>query len=131
MCYPDSEVTTHIMNNGKILTKSHPYYGQTSVITAKREAMGISHLANARASGLKLNDILVIPDSSRNLLSVNQICKDNNVYVEFDKQKVRVCNKETREVLAKGKEEDGLYQHKLIFSKNQTALLGELKSAEI
>lgn len=66
--------------------------------------MAISYSGSAKASRFKLNDILVVPDVSRNLLSVNWICKDNDVCVEFDEQRVKVRDKTTREVLAQGSE---------------------------
>lgn len=48
-----------------------------------------------------LNDIFLIPSTSKNLLSVYQLCCDNHVFIEFDCHKVlrRCCWKEFKRII--------------------------------
>lgn len=58
--------------------------------------MNISRLGKYEASKFILNEILLVPNASRNLLSIKQLYADNKVYLEFDKQTVKVHDLGTR-----------------------------------
>lgn len=57
-----------------------------------------------------LTDLLLVPTVTRNLLSVNKFCIDNNVSLRFDSQRVQVWDKATDEVLIEGTANKGLYE---------------------
>lgn len=57
-----------------------------------------------------LNDLLLVPTASKNLLSVYQFFIDTNVFLEFDSLSVRVKDVVTKEMLLEGNQENGLYQ---------------------
>lgn len=84
--------------------------------------MRIEKVGKLVASDLILKEILLVPDSSRNLLSISQLCVDNKVYVKFDKQRVIVADRETDEILAEGNAVNGLYQMALDLNKCHRAL---------
>lgn len=113
MWYPDSGETTHITSNGKILNSSQKYMGSEKVVAAIGESMIISSSGKSKLTykgkDFILDDIQVVPDASKTLLSIHQLCVDNPVSVEFNKQRVRIRDLATKEVIAEGKEEAGLY----------------------
>lgn len=75
--------------------------------------MEITHLgrveSSCQGSDFVFNDILVVPDANRNLMSVKKNYKDNHVVVEFDEQQSRVKDRESRKVLSGDQKEDGFY----------------------
>lgn len=128
MWYPDSRATSHITQSSENLQILFPYNGFNSVVTANGIPMTISHSrkSNASCEGTKfVLDLLLVPESSRNLLSVNRFCSGNHVHVEFDKQRVRIRDLATEKVLTEGEEKDGLYQLPLRIHKSPEALLGD------
>lgn len=57
---------------------------------------------------LVLNDFLLVPSTSKNLLSI-QFGRDNHVFLEFDCHIVTFRNVDTREVLLEEVKVDGRY----------------------
>jgi histone deacetylase 1/2 len=51
---------------------------------------------------LKLNDLLHVPNISKNLLSVNKFAQDNNVVFEFHPHFCYVKSQDTRHILLEG-----------------------------
>lgn len=70
-----------------------------------------------------LNDIFLIPSTSKNLLSVYQLCCDNHVFIEFDCHKVKVKDAGTKEVLLGGIHENGLYRLPIHISRSVSCAL--------
>lgn len=74
---------------------------------------------------LVIQDLLLVQNSSHNLLSVNKFCCDNNVCFVFDSQRVQVWDPATRNVLLEGRACDGLYELPLQQLANGRALMCE------
>lgn len=55
-----------------------------------------------------LQDLLHIPAASRNLLSVNKFCCDNDVSLLFDSQRVQVRDPANKDVLMEGRAKGGI-----------------------
>lgn len=72
-----------------------------------------------------LDDILVVPETSKNLLFVHQLCVDNMVSVEFDKHKVKIRDITTKEVIAEGRKEASLYQLPMRITRHPKVLSSE------
>lgn len=92
---------------------SSPYEGGDKVTTAngsgtKNLNIGSSTF-NCKDKILHVKNLLHIPSTLKNLLSVQKFSKDNNVSFEFDMSKVLVKDKNTHEVLMKGGTKNGLY----------------------
>jgi hypothetical protein len=73
-------------NNAGILSSTAPFH---SFITAGNGArLPVTHTAAATiptaSSSLHLNNVLVTPSLVKNLVSVRQLARDNNVSIEFD-----------------------------------------------
>jgi histone deacetylase 1/2 len=63
---------------------------------------------------LHLKNILHVPSTSKDLLSINRIANDNNVFFEFYPTHYCVKDQETRRILLIGPCKDGLYPVKKI-----------------
>lgn len=54
--------------------------------------MQIRHVGDytikVNSQSITLKDILIVPSSSKNLLSIKKLCNDNQVWVGFDSNKV-------------------------------------------
>lgn len=69
--------------------------------------------------------MLLVLEVSKNLVSLHRLCVDNVVSVEFDKQMVRIRNVKTKELIAEGEGENGLYQLPLEMFDYPKAMLTE------
>lgn len=77
-----------------------------------------------------MDDILVVPEMFKNLLSVHQLCVDNPVSIEFDKRKVKIRDLATKEVIAQEREEAGMYQIPMRTTRNSEVLSSERISGD-
>ncbi|KAK9078295.1 hypothetical protein SSX86_002352 [Deinandra increscens subsp. villosa] len=108
--YVDSGASDH-MTGSKISIKNIvPKLGNKSVTFGNGEKLEITHKGDTlMANNLKLNDILIVPNIKKNLLSVSKLTKNNNVDVLFSHSKFYIQDRVTKQVLAEGQCEDGLY----------------------
>uniref|UniRef100_A0A2N9H9U6 Retrovirus-related Pol polyprotein from transposon TNT 1-94-like beta-barrel domain-containing protein n=1 Tax=Fagus sylvatica TaxID=28930 RepID=A0A2N9H9U6_FAGSY len=122
---PDTGATAHITDDPGILSDLKPYVGSDSVMVGNGHQLPITHTGNAHIfptdSSLSLNNVLVVPDIKKNLLSVSQLTCDYPCYFLFDNHGFVIKDLRTHQVLASGSKEDGLYvlQHapvKVFFS---------------
>lgn len=63
-----------------------------------------------RSRSLTLNNVLVVPQITKNLVNVSQFTKDNNVAMEFDESFCFVRDKTMGRRLLSGRLHNGLYQ---------------------
>lgn len=134
MWYPDSGSTTYITANGKILNFTEKYMSSERVVAANGETIGISDSGKCtmmcKGREFRLKDILVVPEISKNLLLIHQLCTDSPVSVEFDKHRERIRDPVTKEMVVEGKQEDGLYQLPMKTTNQVQALSSERISGE-
>jgi len=68
--------------------------------------MSIQHIGQSvvRASShnLTLKDILHVPQAAKNLVSVNRLAKDNNVFFEFHPEFFCIKDRDTKSTIHKG-----------------------------
>jgi len=68
--------------------------------------MSIQHIGQSvvRASrrNLTLKDILHVPQAAKNLVSVNRLAKDNNVFFEFHPEFFCIKDRDTKSTIHKG-----------------------------
>lgn len=109
----DSGATNHMTPDLSNLSLSSPSPAADSVKTANGEGLSVSHIGNAiiptTAQPLKLNSVLCVPKLSQNLLSVHQVCLDNNCRVIFDAFCFCIQDIATGRILYKGLCSNGLY----------------------
>lgn len=63
---------------------------------------------------LILNDIVVIPSASKNLLSIQRLCSENHVIIRFDAQKVEIKERESGRIILEGSSRDGILYELLL-----------------
>ena len=72
--YPDSAASAHITNSASRLQSSEQYVGNDQVIVGNGDFLPITHVGSIALQTpqgiLPLNDVLVCPDITKSLLSV-------------------------------------------------------------
>ena len=78
---PNNHVTSDLNN----LSLKNDYKGKGKLIIVNGQKLSISHIgatiidSNAQSKPFHLNNILHVPHITKNLLSISQLTKDNNV----------------------------------------------------
>lgn len=78
-----------------------------------------------------LNDLLLVPFASKNLMSIYQFCFDNDVFLEFNCQNVKVQDVATKKVLMTGAQRNGLYELPVVINRNSEVMLGYRVSSKL
>nr|KYP47851.1 Retrovirus-related Pol polyprotein from transposon TNT 1-94 [Cajanus cajan] len=108
-----------------------PFEGPDQIIIGNGQGLPInSSGVTAFSSPLKphisltLNNLLYVPNITKNLISVNQFCKDNYVFFEFHSTFCLVKSQDTKDTLLMGVVgPDGLYQFpSLLRPRQQSAI---------
>ena len=85
--YADSAATNHITGELDKLTTREKYNGGDQIRTASGSGMNITHIGSSIVKNpmknLHLKDVLHVPQTSKNLVSVHRFSLDNNVLIEF------------------------------------------------
>jgi histone deacetylase 1/2 len=107
--YPDSGASHNLTFNPNNLTYRMLYQGQDQVLMGNGQGVKIQSLGHSNFQStynlnvhLKLNDLLHVPNISKNLLSVNKFAQDNNVVFEFHPHFCYVKSQDTRHILLEG-----------------------------
>ena len=83
----DFGATDHISNELEKLTIRDKYHSGGQVHAANGLGMEITlvghGLLRSPTSNIQLKNILHVPKASKNLVSVNRLTRDNNVFLEF------------------------------------------------
>jgi hypothetical protein len=95
------------------LSTQDKYKGHDRVHTADGSGMEICHIGHSILrtpnSSLHLSNILHVPDASKNLLFVNKLTLDNDVFFEFRRNFFFIKDLKTRRILFKRPCRGGLY----------------------
>lgn len=93
---------------------SLPYTGKDNLYTVDGTPLPITKsgqsVAKIDGSSCVLRDLFLVPSATRNLISVNRLCRDNNVSVSFDAQRVRIYDLATKAIILEGGVRGGLYE---------------------
>jgi histone deacetylase 1/2 len=85
--YTDTGATDHITGELEKLAVRDRYNGSEQIHTANGAGMQISHIGHSTihtlSRSLNLKNILHVPSSKKNLLSVHRLASNNNVFLEF------------------------------------------------
>lgn len=96
-------------NPSSLDSVSH-YNGSDHVVFGNGDFSHISHIGTSQLSPhLKLSDVLIVPSITKNLLSISKLTQDSPVDVLFSNPFFQIQNRKTKEILAKGKCDNGLY----------------------
>jgi hypothetical protein len=85
--YKDSGATVHITGDLDRLAMREQYHGQEQIHGPNGKGMDIRHIGHSLyytpKHNFRLNNILHVPDATKNLLSVHRLAKDNNAFLEY------------------------------------------------
>jgi hypothetical protein len=112
--YPDTAATHHLTNDlSNLNMQSEEYTGNEQIRVGNGQGLDILHSGLASLPIAKkifsLKSLLHVPDIQKNLISVNQFTRDNNVPIEFHPFDFHVKDLRTGTLLLKGSSKNGLY----------------------
>ncbi|KAL9996686.1 putative GAG-pre-integrase domain-containing protein [Helianthus debilis subsp. tardiflorus] len=100
ICYPQT-LLFQMPHQPKVMKRF--YFGNG-------ESLPITHIGNTELFGkLALNDVLVVPNITKNLLAIGKLTQDNAVDVLFSHPYFYIQDRKTKQTLAQGCREDDLY----------------------
>ena len=109
----DSGASHHVTPNPASLNFVIPYTGSEQLFVGDGKGLCISHIGSAllRTTNaiFKLNDVLLVPQASHNLLSVYKFVYDNWCSLTFDPFGFYIKDLSTGKMLFQGPCEGGLY----------------------
>jgi hypothetical protein len=124
----DSGATDHITGDLDQLTMHDDYVGTDQIHAANAKGMDITHIGKiiipTPCRNLVLDNVLHVPASHKNLISVHRFTLENDTFIEFHPYFFLSKDRKTRKVLLHGPCKGGLYPlppssskfHKLVFS---------------
>ncbi|KAK9155098.1 hypothetical protein Sjap_002578 [Stephania japonica] len=112
--YMDSGASSHITADPSQLNNCMPYGGNKSLMVGNGKYLPITSVGSTLLpsihSRLSFHNTLCVPSIKKNLLSVSQLTRDNNVVIEFRPDVCLVKDIRTSEVLLHGHLHNGLYR---------------------
>ncbi|CAL8176000.1 unnamed protein product [Prunus armeniaca] len=105
----DSGATHHMVSTLDHLNNVAACDSAENVTVGNGEGLQIRHIGTAKLSSLTLPSVFHVPHLTANLLSVHQLCKDNNCNIIFDVSGFYIQDKLTKKILLQGKSSQGLY----------------------
>uniref|UniRef100_A0A803P4A9 Integrase catalytic domain-containing protein n=1 Tax=Cannabis sativa TaxID=3483 RepID=A0A803P4A9_CANSA len=111
--YADTGANKHVATGMENLDYEIPYHGHDTLAVGDGKRLQISHIGNhslpSSSTPVHMHFILKVPKITKNLVSVSQLTKDNNVFLEFHSTCCFVKDKITGKILLKGRVKNGLY----------------------
>jgi histone deacetylase 1/2 len=102
------------------------YNGGEQIHTTNGSGMDIAHIGrvicHTPERKLFLNNVLHVPSTTKNLVSVHRLASDNNAYFEFHPNRFLIKDQTTKKTLLKGTCRGGLYPLPAATLKNKQAL---------
>jgi hypothetical protein len=111
--YTDTGATDHITGELEKLSIRDKYNGGDQIHTASGAGMNIKHVGHSTirtpVRNLHLRNILHVPSTKKNLVSVHRLASGNNVFLEFHPNFFLIKDRNTRSTLVEGPCRKGLY----------------------
>jgi hypothetical protein len=132
----DSGASDHITNDFNNLSIKNDYTGDDHLQVANGNTLPITHIGSTTLSKsssppLILSNTLCVPTVTQNLVSVSQLCKTNNVSIEFFPWHFEVKELRTGEVLLRGLNEDNVYKYRPTSTIHHTSLATTANSLQL
>ncbi|KAK9112517.1 hypothetical protein Scep_020036 [Stephania cephalantha] len=101
--YMDSGATSHVTGDASQMLNNSAYSGTQSLMVGNGQLLKIASIGSACIpsvhSKLSFHNTLCVPSIKKNLLSVSQLTRDNNVLIEFHPHVCFVKDLQTNEIL--------------------------------
>jgi histone deacetylase 1/2 len=108
--FPDSGASYHVTNDPNNLQQLTPFEGHDQIYIGNGQGLAISSAGSSTFSSpllphhsLTLNNLLLVPSITKNLISVSQFSKDNSVYFVFSADYCLVKSQANDAILLKGR----------------------------
>ncbi|KAG8492721.1 hypothetical protein CXB51_010467 [Gossypium anomalum] len=125
--YPDSGASHHVTNDLDNLKDTAPYTGNHKLYMGNGLPVPVAHVGSghftAASRVFHLKNVLHVPRICKNLLSIAQFAKDNQVYFEFHPVHCFVKDVKTGSILLVGHIHNGLYKFDLSASSRVSTTL--------
>ncbi|KAA8546621.1 hypothetical protein F0562_002640 [Nyssa sinensis] len=109
----DTGATDHMTASTGNLQSVTPYTKFDGVMVGNGHILPITHIGTATlssgSSSIKLNDVLVVPDIQKDLLSVSKLTSDYPLIFEFNGPGFVLKDRISKQIIAKGWKRKGLY----------------------
>ncbi|GFQ01835.1 retrovirus-related pol polyprotein from transposon tnt 1-94 [Phtheirospermum japonicum] len=106
----DSGASHHITTDLANLSLHSPYEGQDDVIIGNGSGLRITHVGTLRTtSPFNFENTLCVPSMSKTLISVAQLCRNNDIEVVFHGSEFQVKDRRTGAIILGGLSKDGIY----------------------
>ena len=110
----DKGASHHIASDLSNLSLHTSYQGGDDVMIGNGTGLPITHTGSIKlpssSRSLTLNNVMCVPSMKKNLISVNKLCKTNNVMVQMCPSDFRVKDLRTGETLLNGQASKGVYE---------------------
>lgn len=110
----DSGASHHIASDLSNLSLHSPYQGGDDVTIGNGTGLPITHTGSttlpSSSRSLVLNNVLCVPSMKKNLISVNKLCKTNNVMVQMSPSDFQVKDLRRGDTLFNGQASKGIYE---------------------
>lgn len=110
----DSGASHHIASNLSNLSIQSQYNGGDDVLIGDGSGLKITHTGSTSLPSstrpLVLSDVLCVPAIKKNLISVNKLCKANNVMVQLCPSNFQVKDLQSGATMVQGRADGGLYE---------------------
>jgi len=115
-----------MMPDSSQLDKVQPYNGKDCVIVGNRASLPITYIGTLSPSlNINLLDVLVVPQLTKNLLSISKLTSDYLLSIPFIDTSFIIQNCNTGKVVAIGhRRKDGLY----VLEHSQSIFVSSLKN---
>jgi hypothetical protein len=128
--YPDTGATNHVTAVlANLNVQPDGYTGTDQLHVGNGQGLPISHTGTSKITfphaTFLLKHLLYVPQIKKNLLSVSQFTRDNNVYFEFHPFYFCIKDRFTGTTLIRGKTKDGLYTFPACPPPPRLAFVGE------
>jgi hypothetical protein len=111
--YADSGATDHVSRDLNKLAVKDTYHVGDQIYNASGSGMRTKYIGHSTIHtpyrDLKMNNILHVPQPSKNLASIHRITSDNNVFFELHPNFFFIKDRESRRTLLQGRSKGGLY----------------------
>lgn len=110
------------------LDSASTYSGNDHVSFGNGNTSSISHIGTSSISpSINLMDVLVVPQLTKNLLSISKLTNNNPIDVLFSDNVFIIQNRHSKEPLARGRRKHGLY----VLEQGQHAFLASTTSKQL
>ncbi|KAH9723455.1 retrovirus-related pol polyprotein from transposon RE1 [Citrus sinensis] len=111
----DSGATHHLTNTVQNLSDGKIYFGSNLLTVGNGQGLRITHIGYTQlhtsfGTCLQLQNVLCVPQITKNLISISKLLTDNDITIEFFSDVCFLKDKVKGTLLAQGIAKDGLYK---------------------